>query len=147
MSSITSVTDKESQIVMVTLKDGSQASLGTVNVIYTKLKTLREQFFLSLFDLVQLCKNASEEYAIDCRTGEFVKGHYQGIPKSEIPMAPNSEQTLRGFHVIDQNGKIDKVVQRIVLNSVEGDGFSLKVVSPLKTERVSKVESKNDPKT
>lgn len=99
-----------SSLSMVTLKDGSQISQQTVASITINIQDANKENPTALYDLVEKCKNENYKLTRIC----------------------NSEFTLTNHALIDLDKKIHPDVKRVVLNSVEGSGRSLRIVSPLK---------------
>lgn len=105
---------------MVTLKDGSQVTQVAYGTVSMSLQRVVEESDVALYDLVEKCKDASYN----------------------LPVSPfgDSKALLTKLDLIDQRGKVHDDVQKIVLNSIEGSGYDLKLVSPLQSKEVQKMK-------
>lgn len=98
---------------IVTLKDGTQVPRDALNAISRKLNALDSEK-IALYDLVNKCKTP---------LFAFVKNP-----------AAKSKEILQRLELVDENEAIHDIVKKVVLNSIEGSGFSLRLVDPTKTE-------------
>jgi hypothetical protein len=115
-----------SSLVMATLRDGSQVPQVTLVTTTMNLRAASEENFVALFDLAEKCKDASYR---------FVANSFG-----------DSKSILKKWALIDGSEKVHDDVRKIVLNSIEGEGLSLKLVNPLQSARVAVVEKKTDSK-
>src|ERR1700758_7438 len=95
---------------MVTLKDGYQVPQSALITTMITLKSVHQECYVALFDLVQKCKDSNYK---------FVSNPFG-----------DSKKVLREFALIDESEKVHDIVKHIVLNAVEGDGFSMRLVNP-----------------
>lgn len=115
-----------SSVVMATLRDGYEVPQVTVVVTTRNLRAAAQENFVALFDLAEKCKDARYK---------FVSNAFG-----------DSKAILKKWALIDESEKVNDDVRKIVLNSIEGEGLSLKLVSPLQSARVTVVEKKTDDK-
>jgi hypothetical protein len=104
---------KEINMTIVTLKDGTQIPRDALYAISRKLSTL-ESNKIALYDLVNKCKS----------------------PLFQVVRNPasKSKEILQGLDLIDENEAIHDIVKKVVLNSIEGNGFTLRLANPIKIE-------------
>jgi hypothetical protein len=101
-----------------TLKDGYGVDPLTLQITRSNLHFLLDASLSALIDLVEKCKNPGHN---------FVRG-----PDGD------SSIILRERCLIDNTGTVvSEEVRRIVMNSIEGSGQSLKLVSPIKGNQLS----------
>jgi hypothetical protein len=104
--------------VSLRLKDGYQVSEGSLTAVKMNLDQLKERHLAALIDLVKKCQDPSHEF----------------LP---TPFGDSSE-ILRDYALLNNDDEIiHEDVRRIVLNSIEGSGQKLKLVSPLDKNRVT----------
>lgn len=96
---------------MATLIDGSQVPEKTLRETTQRLQTLNKENFLALIDLVEKCQNPSYQLASN-------------------PFR-SSKTILERLELIDQTEGVPDTVRKVVVNSVQGGGLSLKLVNPL----------------
>lgn len=113
-----------SSLTMATLRDGSQVPQVVVVTTSTNLRAATEENYVALFDLVEKCKDASYQFVVN-------------------PFGA-SKAILKKWALIDGSEKVHEDVRKIVLNSIEGEGLSLKLVNPLKSKNVTVVEKKTE---
>ena len=99
-----------SGVTMVTLKDGSQVPQVCLDTVSTHIQGLAKDKVFAFYDLVQKCKNAEHK----------------------ILKTPFGDSTaiLQAHELIDSTGRVHEDIRKIVLNSVEGSGLTLKFVDP-----------------
>lgn len=105
-----------SSLVMVTLRDGSQVPEATLITTTVKLNEAFEESFVALVDLAKKCKNASHK---------FIRNPFG-----------DSKAILKKLILIDESEEVYDDVRKIVLNSIEGEGLSLRLVNPLMRARL-----------
>jgi hypothetical protein len=97
----------------VTLKDETLIPREVFDAIYGKLRII-ESNKVALYDLLNKCKSPI-------------------FPFVRNP-ASKSKEILQKLDLIDENEGIHDMVKRVVLNSIEGIGFSLRLVNPIKLD-------------
>lgn len=97
--------------IMVTLKDGSEVPKSTFDSVSKKLQQLKEEGnFGTLIDLFHRCQDPGYK---------FPQNIFQ-----------NSAMKLKEYSLLDENEQINPDIQKIVLNSLEGNGLSTHFVDP-----------------
>jgi len=104
----------------VTLKDGSQVAEAVYASTTMNLRDVAEESSIALNDLVKKCKDANYK---------FTKNPFG-----------DSKAILTGHALIGEDQEVHADVRKVVLNSIEGSGLNLKLVSPLKPEQVQKIQ-------
>lgn len=105
-----------STLAMVTLRDGSQVQQTTLDSVIKNLEEIAESnAVITLDDLVGKCKSAEYKFLV------------------KLPHC-DSETILKRRNLIDQKNGVDESVKKIVLNSIVGSGYSIKIVDPTKRE-------------
>jgi hypothetical protein len=101
-------------ITMATLRDGSKVAGSALHTVTRNIESVRQKNFLAFFDLVEKCKNPSYRFVVN-------------------PFA-DSKAILRKYGLIDENDRVHDDVRNIVINSIQGDGLSIELISPIKKE-------------
>ncbi len=109
-------------VTSVVLKDGSIVSETDLVSVSMALKELYEGEYLALFDLVKKCRNAGFQ-----------------IPTSQFG---DSKKVLLKHKLVNEDGQVHDDVRKIVLNSIQGSGLELKLVSLLSEKGVSMVKER-----
>ncbi len=97
--------------VMSTLRDGSQVLKVTVDAVMSNLMGAREDNMIAVVDLVERCRDDSFSFFAN-------------------PFC-DSRLILRKYELINERGEVHDEVKKVVLNAVQGEDLSLKLVSPL----------------
>ena len=111
-------------VAMVTLKDGSKVLNSDLISARMKIAVLSHKNYVALFNLVEKCRNVQHQ---------FLKN-----PLDVSKPWDDSKATLRAWNLIDGQGNVHESIRKIVLNSIEGSGLSMKFVNPIKNN-VSKL--------
>jgi hypothetical protein len=107
---------------METLRDGTQISRAEYERIYGKLEALNEKCFVALCDLAEKCNNPN--YL---------------IPTIWPSCDCNSKMILKKYELIKEDETVPYHVRQIVRNSIQGTKFSMKLVSPLRPEKIKQL--------
>jgi hypothetical protein len=105
----------------VTLKDGSQVAEAVYASITMILRTVKEENPVAFSDLFRKCKYADTTFTTN--------RNYE-----------DSKTILTRYALIGEDQEVHADVRKVVLNSIEGSGLNLKLVSPLKPEQVQKIQ-------
>jgi hypothetical protein len=101
--------------VLVELKDGSKVPSSMLNATTYSIKLLAQNNPFLFHDLVNKCANPDYK-----------------LP----PVMPFSTKTpeamLKELMFMNSHGRINDMIEKIVLNSVDGEGMGLHFVDPLK---------------
>jgi hypothetical protein len=101
----------QTDLATVSLKDGSRVAYNLVVIITMNLEAIIKEDFTALFDLVEKCKDSNYEFIAN-------------------PLG-DSKATLKKWGMIGRDDQVSEDLRKIVLNSVEGSGLSLRLVNPL----------------
>lgn len=105
----------------ITLKDGYQLPKSTFENLWSKIKEVKKESDYAFFDLVEKCKNVQHK---------FIKGILIDDPK----------QILQQYGLLEEDELVPLIVQKIVLNAIQGTGLWTELVSPLQKKQVSFVK-------
>ena len=98
----------------VMLRTGEEVPTQIVNIVMLSLKTLAKQNPIAFYELVAISRN----------------------PRHKL--FGNAGEVLRGLNLIEADGQPHDATRLIVLAAAEGNGFELKLVSPVRKEQEEK---------
>jgi hypothetical protein len=101
--------------VLVELKDGSQVPSSVLEATTFSIKLLAQNNPFLFHDLVSKCRNPDIQ-----------------LPPVMPFSSTTPEAMLKKLALMNSNGRINDMVEKIVLNSVDGEGMGLHFVDPLK---------------
>jgi hypothetical protein len=100
----------------VTLNDGSKVHQGTCTAVTLNLKVIKEENSNALAALVEKCKD--------------VKYRFPDSPEGDKCRTILQEYDF----IVNDADAVDPEIRKIVLNSVEGSGASLRLINPIKKD-------------
>jgi hypothetical protein len=92
----------------VVLKNGAEEAEPLVNVTFHSLSHLAEQYPIVFYELVELCRDPSHK------------------------LFGNTGEELKIRSLIQNDCSVHSSIRNIVLSSVEGEGFDMTLMNPLK---------------
>ena len=99
---------------LVTLKDGYKIQEAALITITNNLEDALKENQVAFYDLVEKCKDPSYRFVVN-------------------PFA-DSKAILRKYALLDEHDTVHDHIRNVVLNSIEGDGLSIELISPIKNE-------------
>lgn len=105
---------------VATLKDGSQVAQLALFTTTLNLKAVMQENVIVLSELVEKCKDANYQFVATFGVG--------------------SKAILTKHALMNEREEVHDDIQKIVLNSIEGSGLNLRLVSPLQSRQVQNIK-------
>lgn len=104
-------------VKMVTLRDGSQVAEPIYNVTYSIIEKKWNSFDLpTMLTLIELVRKSRDPYYETPNIGYWDR--------------------LREMGFLEPDGSVTEDIRRIAVNCFEGEGMKMRIINPLKPERV-----------